>query len=252
MRPALLPLTQVGQPATPIKSRHSAGPPCDTQKPVWCAQAAAAEFCARHGLPEDVIEALAVHLADHLDRAVAPTAPLSAPHAANGVASQQLGHPTCHTDRSASASEAEPEDAGGCDEASIAGKGCARASIEGGYETFEASGWDEELPAAAGEPAEARLYVAPPSDVPPGREQRQQPVDQGQPASSAATQEDGAPGPHSASQIYRHSLWLTDARGCKKFSKITSWPSSGSFCASFQKHARFGDLPWKNSCCEDL
>ena len=159
-------------------------------------QAAAAEFCSRHGLPEDVIEALAVHLGDHLARAVEPAAPLSAPLAASDGTSQQLGDLSCHTDRSTSASEAAHEDADGCDEASIAGEGCARASIEGGYETFGTSGWDEELPAAAGEPAEAKLYMAPPSDVPPGRKHPQQPMDQGRPATSAVTQEDGALGPY--------------------------------------------------------
>ncbi len=138
-------------------------------------QDAAAAFCAAHGLPDDVIEPLAAHLADHLAR--------------SGNAASHAGD-----DSASRCAAASPRNAA---HGAPGGEGAA-ASEDGGkkLETFDTCGWADELPAAAGEPAEALLYTAPlsPAKRPGAAKAPLQPAQQ-QTAASGATQEDGAPVP---------------------------------------------------------
>lgn len=111
------------------------------------AQDAAAAFCAKHGLPEEVSGSLAAHIGDNLARAMLPT-PGGTP--SESEAGGDVDDATAH----ASASGEQPA-----------------ADLRDSFFSEEDSFVAEPLPAAAARPAEGRTYTAPssPTRRPSGR-----------------------------------------------------------------------------------
>lgn len=126
-------------------------------------QDAAAAFCAKHGLPDEVVGPLAAHIADNLARAMLspdPTPPAS-----------DIGDAAEHGDAAAAGGH-QPEPPSRCDSLDFGSDGGGAGADAGmgdmgGSSTFgsECDGCvpHAPLPEAAARPAEGRTYTAPPS-----------------------------------------------------------------------------------------